>query len=198
MAPAEGAVAVLLVDLGGLACRFRPEERLHALARAAGLAEAEVYARIWDSGLDARMDRGDLSVSGAHHAVCDALGVELSLDEVCRLWALAFTPDREVLGLVDIARTRARAALLTDNGPFLRHGLARWLPEVHRCFDPRLFSCEIQAVKPAPQCFARALALLGSRADRTLLVDDSARNVEGARETGLRAERCASARVGAV
>ena len=85
MTPAESTVVVLLVDLGGLACRFRPEERLHALARAASLAEAEVQARIWDSGLDARMDRGDLSLHGAHRAMCDALGVELVLDELCRL-----------------------------------------------------------------------------------------------------------------
>jgi HAD superfamily hydrolase (TIGR01509 family) len=187
------ATSVVLVDLGGVAARFQPSVRLTALARASGLDEAEVRARIWEQGLDARMDRGELDLPAAHRAVCAALERALPLDEVSRLWALAFEPDQEVLELIDAAGARARLALLSDNGPLLRHGLARWLPAIHRRFAPCLLSCELGATKPSPECYARALARLAARADRVLLLDDSPANVEGAREAGLRAERCASA-----
>ncbi len=196
-APARGGrppeTSVLLVDLGGVACRFRPEVRLAALAAACGRAPAEVRASIWGQGLDARMDRGELDLDGAHRAVCAALGCALLLDELCELWARAFEPEEPVLELIDAVSLRARPALLTDNGPLLQHGLARWLPAVHRRFSTRLFSCDLGATKPAPECYARALQRLAARADRVLLLDDSAANVQGARAAGLRAERCGSA-----
>jgi len=110
MSRADAPVTALLVDLGGLTCRFHPERRLQALARASGLDADAVQSRIWRSGLDAL-----------------------------------------------------------------------------------LFSSDLGACKPSPECFARAVARLGAPADGTLLVDDSARNVEGARAAGLHAERCAGA-----
>jgi putative hydrolase of the HAD superfamily len=189
--PAE--TSVVLVDLGGVACRFRPAARLAALARASGLDEAEVRARIRDQGLDARMDRGELDLAAAHRAVCAALETALELEELCRLWALAFEPDVAVPELIDAAAVRARPALLTDNGPLLQHGLGRWLPAIHGRFAPRLFSCDLGATKPSAECFARALARLAARPDRVLFLDDGVANVEAARAAGLRAERCDSA-----
>lgn len=40
-------------------------------------------------------------------------------------------------------------------------------------------------LKPDPRAYAYALEALGTRAERTLFVDDQARNVEGARRAGL-------------
>jgi putative hydrolase of the HAD superfamily len=55
-------------------------------------------------------------------------------------------------------------------------------------FDGTFYSCEVGAAKPEPAYFAAALATLGAAPDEVLFVDDSARNVEGARSAGLRAE----------
>lgn len=181
------AIAVVLFDLGGVVCHFRPERRLAALAAASGLAAEEVHARIWGSGLDARCDHGDYSTDEAHRAISERLGLTLDPAALCSLWALAFEPSGAVLALIDAARSRVQTGLLTDNGPVLREAMPRHLPEVVTRFDWLFFSCELGALKPAPELFDRVLAAVGARAGDVLLIDDSERNVEGARACGLRA-----------
>jgi len=168
-------------------CRFRPERRLRALGEASGLPESEVHARIWESGLDAGMDRGEYQLGAAHRAVVHALALRLDLDAVAAFWALAFEPDPAILRLVDRIRPRWRTGLLTDNGPLLRAALPTRLPEVVRRFDWLLFSCEVGAVKPSLALFERVVTRTGCPADGLLLVDDCRRNVEGARVAGLAA-----------
>ena len=56
-------------------------------------------------------------------------------------------------------------------------------------FDVSLYSCELGLAKPDPAFFREAARRIGARPESILFVDDSARNVEGAREAGLAAER---------
>ncbi len=181
------SIAVILFDLGGVVCRFRPERRLAALAAASGLPADEVDARLWRSGFDAACDRGAYDAAEAHRAIAARLGVRLDFAALGAMWARAWEPDAAVLALVDALRSRVRTGLLTDNGPILREAMPRRLPEVVSRFDWLFFSCELGAVKPAPELFGRVLARLGCRAPDVLLVDDAARNVEGARAVGLSA-----------
>ncbi len=183
----SGRIRLVLFDLGGVACRFRPARRLAALAAATGLAEGEIRARVWDSGLDAEMDRGRYGLADACRAVADALGRALAPDALLQAWARAFEPDPEVLALVGAARRARRVALLTDNGPILLAAVPRHLPALASGFDSLLFSCELGAVKPLPECFAAALRRADVRPEEALLIDDAPANVAGARAYGLRA-----------
>ena len=56
-------------------------------------------------------------------------------------------------------------------------------------FDELFYSCDLGVAKPEPAYFAAALATLGATPAQVLFVDDSATNVAGARDAGLRAER---------
>jgi FMN phosphatase YigB (HAD superfamily) len=185
---------VVFFDLGGVVCRFHPERRLAALAAATGLAEPDIHARIWGSGLDDRMDRGDYTLEEAHRAVVNALGRPIARDTLVSAWALASEPDADVLVLVDAVRRDRRAAMLSDNGPLLLAALPRHLPELAPRFDPLCFSSDLGAVKPTVTCFARALARAGVDAADALLIDDVPANVEGARAHGLGAIHFTGAR----
>jgi putative hydrolase of the HAD superfamily len=55
-------------------------------------------------------------------------------------------------------------------------------------FDVSLYSCELGVVKPDPAFFREAARRIGARPEAILFVDDSARNVDGARAAGLVAE----------
>ena len=183
-------IEVVLFDLGGVVCDFRPERRLRALAAATGLAEADIHARIWGSGLDASLDAGACATAAAaHRQVVDALGAPLSIDALTGAWCRAFEPRAEVLALADAVRVTARTGLLTDNGPLLLEAMPSAFPEVARRFDWLLFSCAMKAVKPSRELFDRALERIGAPAGRVLLIDDSARNVEGALACGLQARQ---------
>jgi putative hydrolase of the HAD superfamily len=52
-------------------------------------------------------------------------------------------------------------------------------------FDVRMFSAEEGMKKPAPAFFNLCLQRLGARAEETLFVDDSLRNVEAAKSVGM-------------
>jgi putative hydrolase of the HAD superfamily len=143
-------------------CHCRPECRLAALARYTGLAEAEIHTRIWEAGLEARCERGDLTLERARADIAAALGRDIPGAALGALWALAFEPDPHVLAIADALRARLPTGLLTNNGPVLLDILPASLPEVARGFDPVLFSCRLRALKPSPEIFRAGLARPGS------------------------------------
>lgn len=57
----------------------------------------------------------------------------------------------------------------------------------HEAFDVSVYSFEQGIGKPEPAAYAHALNALGSSPEQTLFIDDSAVNVQAARELGLRA-----------
>ena len=193
MASRARLVTTVLFDLGGVACRFRPERRLAALTADCGLPPEEVRARVWDSGFDAECDLGRHNAAVIHARVRDMLGLRMDYERFRAAWALAFEPDGEVLEVVDEVRRHVRAALLTDNGPVLRDAMPILFPEITERLEPLLFSCGLGALKPDAVLFAAALVRLGEPAEQVLLVDDSPRVVEGARAFGLAALRFTTA-----
>ena len=58
-------VEALVVDLGGVAARFRPERRLCALASATGLEAGLIHERLFESGFDHGSELGEHSVEQA-------------------------------------------------------------------------------------------------------------------------------------
>jgi HAD superfamily hydrolase (TIGR01509 family) len=103
------------------------------------------------------------------------------------VWALAFEPNKALLRLVDRVRRQVRTGLLTNNSPLLQDSLPELLPEVHRRFDPLLFSYQFGALKPSAALFTAVLVQSGLPAQDILLIDDAPQNVEGARAVGMQA-----------
>jgi len=180
-------VEVVLFDLGGVVCHFRPDRRLRALASASGLSESEIHARIWESGLDASFDSGQYATVEAHRAVADALGTPIALDDLMAAWIRAWEPCPDVLAVVETVRRALRTGLMTDNGPILLDAMPASFPEITRAFDWLFFSCALQATKPSRAVFDEVVRRIAIPPARVLLIDDSAKNVDGARSCGLQA-----------
>jgi len=180
-------VTTVLFDLGGVVCHFDPAPRLAALAAASGRTAAEVHERLWDSGFSSECDRGAYTAQEMYSRVRDLLGMRMTYIQFRSVWALAFEVNTEILSLIDTLQASVRTALLTDNPPVLQEALPLRFPEIASRLDPLLFSCELKARKPSGRCFARALRRLDERPENVILVDDSPKVVEGAREVGLAA-----------
>ncbi len=181
------SIDVVLFDLGGVVCRFRPDARAQALAAHCDAAEAEVRANLFTSGFDDECDRGEHDEPAVLARVRTALGFRGGVVELRRAWATAFVPDPAVLDLVARARRVAATALLTDNGPVLLAALPAELPAVADAFDHLLFSCVLGATKPGPEAFGGALERAGVMTRRAFFVDDSPRNVAAAGALGITA-----------
>ena len=180
------SIDLVMFDLGGVVCRFRPDVRASALAALCAVEEDEVRANLFGSGFDDECDRGEHD-EAAVLARVRALGFRGGAAELRRAWTGAFEPDDAVLDLVARARPGRRTALLTDNGPVLLAALPVELPPVAAGFDHHLFSCLLGVTKPDPEAFRRALDRAGATAEQTFFTDDSERNVAAAATLGITA-----------
>jgi putative hydrolase of the HAD superfamily len=96
--------------------------------------------------------------------------------------------DQSVLDFTREVRAAGRiVALATNATSDLRDDLARF--GLRDDFDHVLSSAEIGWHKPSREYFTAALGALGLPAPECLLVDDTARNIQGARAAGLLAMR---------
>ncbi|MER5640506.1 HAD family phosphatase [Kitasatospora sp. NPDC002227] len=183
---------MIFFDLGGVVCRFLPQQRLDALGTACDLSADQVKDVLYTSGLIERWDLGRDSAAAIHRTVADRLGYPGSLAELQELWCRAFEPDLQVLHLIDGLRP-LRTALLSDNDPLLLAALPQVFPEVGSRFDSLLFSCRFGATKPDPRVFTRALDAMGCAPAEALFVDDKAANVAAARRLGIASLRFSDA-----
>lgn len=96
--------------------------------------------------------------------------------------------DHEVLAFVREVRAAGRPVGLATNATSdLRDDLARF--DLGTEFDAVISSAEIGSHKPSKEFFVAACAAIGTPAEMVLFVDDTDRNVAGARAAGLSALR---------
>lgn len=181
---------VLVMDLGGVTCRWLPDRRLTALSDLSGLPPSTIDQVVFESGFDDAGERGRFQPDEFVAELLGLLGLtpDPDLADAARAaWATAFEPDARVLKLIRSAR--GPSALFTNNGPLLEAGLVDDLTEVGSTFDQLLFSWRLGTTKPDPAAFERATALLAADPARVLFVDDSAANVEAADAFGWQTHR---------
>ncbi|HTI00279.1 MAG TPA: HAD family phosphatase [Acidisoma sp.] len=180
------AIALVLFDMNGVLCRYDKDRRIAHLARLSGLPPAQVEVAIWGSGFEDAGDAGMMDQGRYLRGFGEALGHPLTLAEWSEAQAAALTPDPAMLALAHRLKAKARVAVLTNNNLLLRDEIGRLSPEIAKVFGSDFHvSAEFGARKPEPECYLGCLTALGARPDQTLFIDDSADNVEGARQAGL-------------
>lgn len=181
---------VLVMDLGGVTCRWLPDRRLTALSELSGLPAETIDQLVFQSGFDDAGERGRFPLDEFVAELLRLLALtptEDLADAARAAWATAFEPDARVLKLIRTAR--CPSALFTNNGPLLEASLVEDLTDVGGAFDQLLFSWRLGTTKPDPVAFARATDRLEVDPERVLFVDDSAANVEAAESFGWQTHR---------
>ena len=181
---------VLVMDLGGVTCRWLPDRRLTALSELSGLPADTIDRLVFESGFDDAGERGQFALLEFTDELLRLLGLAPTADlaDAARAaWSTAFEPDARVLKLIRSAS--CPSALFTNNGPLLEAGLVDDLTEVGAAFDQLLFSWRLGATKPDPGAFHGATEVLGVEPARILFVDDNADNVAAAKAAGWGAHR---------
>ncbi|MCU1369424.1 MAG: hydrolase [Ilumatobacteraceae bacterium] len=181
---------VLVMDLGGVTCRWLPDRRLTALSDLSGLPPGTIDQVVFESGFDDAGERGRFPLDEFVAELLRLLGLSTTTDlaDAARAaWATAFEPDARVLKLIRTAR--CKRALFTNNGPLLEAGLVEDLTEVGATFDELVFSWRLGCTKPEPEAFERTTERLAVAPDRIFFVDDSLANVEAAEAQGWQAHR---------
>ena len=188
------APTVLVLDLGGVTCRWDPDRRLAGLSALSGLPVEMVDQLIFESGFDDASDRGAFTLGEFVEHVSTVLGLPMTPDDEDALrstWASAYEPDRGVLRIVHAAPLAT--ALFTNNGPLMEAAIEAELSEVGDAFDHLVFAWRLGASKPSPEAYAKVTEILGVRPDQVFFADDSQANVDGALAFGWQAHRFTTA-----
>ena len=175
------SIEAIVVDLGGVAARFYPARRLHALVAATGIDEHVIHERLFSSGFDHRCELGELTAEEAVSEVLSALNA-IAVADLIEAWSLAFEPNDAIVERVRTAP--ARRVLFTNNGPLLDACLTGPLRTLADAFDDVICSWHLRATKPDPLAFERAADRLAMPGASLLLLDDSPANVHAARDLG--------------
>jgi putative hydrolase of the HAD superfamily len=117
------------------------------------------------------------------------LGLEAPASEVYAAAWGRISPDAAVLELADGLRAAGLGVHLATNQHPERAAYMRRELGYDARFDTQFYSCELGLAKPEAAYFEWILTTVDATADQVLFVDDSARNVAGAREAGLAAEQ---------
>ena len=116
----------------------------------------------------------------------------VSWDEAQHCW-LGFIRDVPVDRLHNLLklRTEYHVCLLSNTNPFIMaFTRSDKFSDEHRpisdYFDTLFCSYEMRAYKPEPDIFLKALAADGMKAEETIFVDDSLKNIRAAEALGIR------------
>lgn len=116
-------------------------------------------------------------------------GVTAPVEEVYRDVWQRISPVAESFAIVRSLRANGYGVHLATNQERYRAAYMRSALGYDALFDVCCYSCDLGVAKPDVAFFAEASRRIGAAAAGILFIDDSAKNVDGARAAGLAAEQ---------
>lgn len=177
----------LLLDYGGVLMRTQTRCLREAWDARLGLPVGSVERVVHDSDAWRQCQLGRLSEADYWQAVAEELAIPSDdLPQFRADYFAADALDHEAIALLRRIRAEGTAvALLSNESRSLPARLAHL--GIVDLFSPLLVSAYLGFMKPDPQAFYAALALLSLAPGEMLFVDDMAGNVEAAAALGIQA-----------
>jgi putative hydrolase of the HAD superfamily len=147
----------------------------------------EFLERSYEAHLPTLAGQGDHMTILA--AILTDFGVTVPVADVYRGIWLGIEPAAASFAIVRALRGRGYGVHLGTNQESYRTAHMREILGYDALFDVCCYSCELGAAKPDVAFFTEAAKRIGADPPTVLFIDDSTRNVEGARAAGFAAER---------
>lgn len=188
------AIEFVFFDLGNVLVHFDPHRGCRNVSQWAGVSPQEVYAAVWESGLEERFEQGMVTPCEFAAAVVAHLDIPRArIDEAHQplLDHLSdmFTPDPHILPVIDeLQALRLRLGILSNtcfaHWDFIRR--QQW-PGTLGWSEIDVLSYEVGVMKPASSIYSHAAEQAGADPAAIFFTDDREENVEAALQAGWRA-----------
>ena len=178
----------IIFDFGGVILDINPDLSRHRFAEMLGIEnarklEAEQLPQLYEKGLISRAE----FVSRINQIA----GTQLSADEILAAWnamLLNYKPAR--IEWIKRLHTTHRLLLLSNTNDshfeyFHNKLIAEYGVTFYQLFDHVYLSHEMGMLKPSHEIYETVIAEQQLNLQRTLFIEDTARNVAGAQEVGL-------------
>ncbi|MBN1773779.1 MAG: HAD family phosphatase [Deltaproteobacteria bacterium] len=186
-APGPGLPDALLVDLGNVLVQLHIGRFVRRLQRRTGETGPPRDPLFAEQAYH-RFARGELGPREFHAAVEQRLGLTWPYEDFVAAWTDVFEENGASVAAVRRMRSHRPVYLLSNTDTLHWEAIRRrW--DWTGGFSGLHLSFEVGIEKPDPRFYRTFLERYGLRAAGCLFVDDTAENVEAARQTGLRAVR---------
>jgi FMN phosphatase YigB (HAD superfamily) len=174
-------------DLGNVVAFFDREKSCRQMGAVAGIDAARVAEVVFDSPLNDRYERGEISSREFYDAFCSATGTKPEFNAMLYAKANIFQLNYTLLPLIAALEDgELRLGLLSNTSPCHWDFLStRGYGELPHAFAVRALSYEVGALKPEPKIYRAAAELAGVPAREIFFIDDIVGHVAAARECGF-------------
>ena len=182
----------IVFDFGGVLTTIDTERALQRF-RDLGVEEPEQYINSYcQKGPFFELENGDIDADEFCRRLGQICNREITFEQAKEAW-LGFLVEIHTTLLEHLQTLRGsyRLSVLSNTNPFIQSwALTKDFTPVGKSladyFDMLFFSYRMHCSKPSKEIYCKMLADGGMRAEETLFVDDSTKNIEAAREVGIR------------
>jgi putative hydrolase of the HAD superfamily len=176
----------LYFDLGRVLLHFSVDRMCRQMAELAGIEPAAVRSAIFESDLQNRYERGEITGREFHEAFCRATGTQTDWAAMTIAGSAIFELNVSMLPVVSQLRAAGhRLGILSNTCEgHWEYCLTRFRV-LAEDFQVYTLSYQIGAVKPHVEIYREAARLAGVRPEEIFFTDDLEANVHGARAVGF-------------
>ena len=182
----------IVFDFGGVLTTIDTERALQRF-RDLGVEEPEQYINSYcQKGPFFELENGDIDADEFCRRLGQICNREITFEQAKNAW-LGFLVEIHTTLLEHLQTLRGsyRLSVLSNTNPFIQSwALTKDFTPVGKSladyFDMLFFSYRMHCSKPSREIYCKMLADGGMRAEETMFVDDSTKNIEAAREVGIR------------
>jgi glucose-1-phosphatase len=185
--PAPRPITAITFDLGNVLIRvdhFRFCQRLAALAQ---VSPQEVFAQVFESGLEPGYDTGRITSREFYQRVTAHFGVALPFSRFRDLWCDLFDPMDGMAELVHHLASRFPLFLLSNTNSLHFDYIQGRFAALLQPFRAFILSYEAGSRKPEPAIYQSLILQVDRSPGEILFIDDKVLFVEAARGQGLTA-----------
>lgn len=180
-------IEVVYLDLGKVLIDFDYDVAALRLLKISPHPLSEISDVLSEPQLLFEFETGRLSAIEYYKIICDALEMQISLDEFRSLWGSMFLPEPLVSEeFLQNLKRKNRLILLSNTNEIHFDYLVERFPILNQ-IEERVLSYRVGYMKPDPQIFQLAIEKAGGVPENIFFADDRLENVEGARAAGIQA-----------
>jgi len=182
-------------DLGNVLALFDRGIAARRMAEVAGITPEAALAAAIDSGLQARLERGEIDWGEFHRAFGAATASTSDAAALAEAASDMFSLNVAILPVIGaLEKAGIRTGILSNTcAPHWEHILGRRFAVIPGRFSEIVLSHEVRAAKPDGEIYRIATARAGVPAAEIFFTDDLAENIDAARAAGWDAEVFVSA-----
>jgi len=151
-------IRTCLFDLGNVLVYFSHDRMIDNVARLTAIPESGVQEILLDSGLQWRLERGELTENEFHSEFADRSGIDVDPDQLRHALADIFELNAPMIPLLEELRSLGIRLVLLSNTTVTHIEFIRSRWPVLDLFDAVTTSWQVGILKPDPRIYESALA----------------------------------------